>query len=218
MAPCCVIAYAMRTWPVSCSTPTRFQSFSAALRCQTLRLRRMRTARSRTCSRGTRAWLQSTSTKTMMRCVTGKACVSLLLFIVAAAQFFQLYTGLLRSDNFVTRRQSLKVVDLLTCANKPCSPFTTQLLGELLLNRANVQIMMRYVADVNNLMLMMNLLKDSSRSIQYEAFHVFKVCQTTLPARSPFLNNPNRCLLPIRKSPRPLSTSLRSTRRSWSST
>lgn len=50
-----------------------------------------------------------------------------------------------------------------------------QLLGELLLNRANVQIMMRYVADVNNLMLMMNLLKDSSRSIQYEAFHVFKV-------------------------------------------
>jgi hypothetical protein len=31
------------------------------------------------------------------------------------------------------------------------------------------------VADVDNLCLMMNLLKDPSRSIQFEAFHVFKV-------------------------------------------
>lgn len=51
----------------------------------------------------------------------------------------------------------------------------TQLLGELLLDRVNVKIMMQYVSDVNNLILMMNLLKDSSRSIQFEAFHVFKV-------------------------------------------
>ncbi len=50
-----------------------------------------------------------------------------------------------------------------------------QLLGELLLNRANVKVMMRYVSDVNNLKLMMILLKDNSRSIQFEAFHVFKV-------------------------------------------
>ena len=33
---------------------------------------------------------------------------------------------------------------------------------------------MRYVSDARNLQLMMNLLKDSSRSIQFEAFHVFK--------------------------------------------
>jgi hypothetical protein len=33
----------------------------------------------------------------------------------------------------------------------------------------------QYVADVDNLCLMMNLLKDPSRSIQFEAFHVFKV-------------------------------------------
>ena len=180
-------------------------------------------------------------------------------------QFFKLYTELLRSDNYVTRRQSLK------------------LLGELLLDRSNVKIMMQvwfaagavraacsaraclarivsgtgvlaaaasrimmqvwhhagrrlawnchcsrrrccrrcaaaaaaagcpycaaagccaaaaaagpqhrrpridraassrlccavqYVADVDNLCLMMNLLKDPSRSIQFEAFHVFKV-------------------------------------------
>ena len=126
-------------------------------------------------------------------------------------QFFKLYTELLRSDNYVTRRQSLK------------------LLGELLLDRSNVKIMMQvgglaacvsvcvrgggekrllvpglplvvsknwpavhhashppalsriarphlqYVADVDNLCLMMTLLKDPSRSIQFEAFHVFKV-------------------------------------------
>ena len=54
-------------------------------------------------------------------------------------------------------------------------PVLAQLLGELLLDRANVKVMMRYVTDVKNLQLMMILLKDSSRSIQFEAFHVFKV-------------------------------------------
>lgn len=33
---------------------------------------------------------------------------------------------------------------------------------------------MKYVTDPDNLKLMMILLKDSSRSIQFEAFHVFK--------------------------------------------
>lgn len=51
-----------------------------------------------------------------------------------------------------------------------------QLLGELLLERSNLKVMVRYVADEDNLKLMMNLLRDSSRSIQFEAFHVFKVC------------------------------------------
>lgn len=50
-----------------------------------------------------------------------------------------------------------------------------QLLGELLLDRANVKVMMRYVSDSKNLQMMMMLLKDNSRSIQFEAFHVFKV-------------------------------------------
>lgn len=49
-----------------------------------------------------------------------------------------------------------------------------QLLGELLLDRTNTRIMMKYVTDPDNLKLMMILLKDSSRSIQFEAFHVFK--------------------------------------------
>jgi hypothetical protein len=73
------------------------------------------------------------------------------------ADFFAAYAGLLRSSNYVTRRQSLK------------------LLGELLLDRSNVRLAMRYVSDARNLMVIMNLLRDPSRSIQFEAFHVFKV-------------------------------------------
>ena len=64
-----------------------------------------------------------------------------------------------------------------------------QLLGELLLERSNLKVMVRYVADEANLKLMMNLLRDSSRSIQFEAFHVFKVrdayqllCCVSLPS------------------------------------
>lgn len=80
------------------------------------------------------------------------------------SEFLAHYETLLESDNYVTRRQSVK------------------LLGELLLDRANVKAMMLYVSDVANLKLMMNLLKDSSKSIQFEAFHVFKV----------FVANPNK--------------------------
>jgi calcium binding protein 39 len=79
-------------------------------------------------------------------------------------QFFAGYTMLLKSDNYVTRRQSLK------------------LLGEILLDPANAKTMMRFVTDAENLKLMMVLLKDSSKSIQFEAFHVFKV----------FVANPNK--------------------------
>ena len=35
--------------------------------------------------------------------------------------------------------------------------------------------MLRYINEPKNLMLMMNLLRDKAPSIQYEAFHVFKV-------------------------------------------
>lgn len=49
-----------------------------------------------------------------------------------------------------------------------------QLLGEILLDPTNARTMMMYVSDEDNLKLMMVLLKDSSKSIQFEAFHVFK--------------------------------------------
>ena len=61
---------------------------------------------------------------------------------------------------------------LACCQTDACD---LQLLGELLLDRANSKVMLKYVADPMNLMMMMILLKDNSRSIQFEAFHVFKV-------------------------------------------
>jgi calcium binding protein 39 len=79
-------------------------------------------------------------------------------------QVFEHYAKLLHSENYVTKRQSLK------------------LLGELLLDRANFAVMTRYISHAANLKLMMTLLRDKMRSIQYEAFHVFKV----------FVANPNK--------------------------
>ena len=65
-----------------------------------------------------------------------------------------------------------------------------QLLGELLLDRANVKVMMRYVGDPANLKLMMILLKDSSRSIQFEAFHVFKAGPSLMLMRAEVQRQP----------------------------
>ncbi|ESN92199.1 hypothetical protein HELRODRAFT_89777 [Helobdella robusta] len=71
--------------------------------------------------------------------------------------FFKSYHSLISSDNYVTRRQALK------------------LLGELLLERNNFSIMTRYISNPDNLLMIMNMLKESSKNIQFEAFHVFKV-------------------------------------------
>lgn len=53
-----------------------------------------------------------------------------------------------------------------------------QLLGELLLDRHNFQTMTRYISSPDNLKLMMIMLREKSRNIQFEAFHVFKVLVT----------------------------------------
>lgn len=74
-------------------------------------------------------------------------------------RFFSSFTTLLMSGNYVTKRQSLK------------------LLGEILLDRANFNVMTRYIASEGNLKMMMIMLRDKSRNIQFEAFHVFKVCR-----------------------------------------
>lgn len=39
--------------------------------------------------------------------------------------------------------------------------------------------MTRYISNPENLKLMMNMLKEKSRNIQFEAFHVFKVREIT---------------------------------------
>ncbi|XP_040269344.1 calcium-binding protein 39-like, partial [Bufo bufo] len=79
-------------------------------------------------------------------------------------RFFSEYEKLLHSENYLTKRESLK------------------LLGEFLLDRHNFTIMTKYISKPENLKLMMNLLRDESPNIQFEAFHVFKV----------FVVNPNK--------------------------
>ena len=79
-------------------------------------------------------------------------------------RFFAMTDALVQSANYVTKRQSLKM------------------LGEILLDRSNYNIMTRYIANEANLKLMMNFLRDKSRNIQYEAFHVFKVSGSCLPS------------------------------------
>ncbi|GAB2284743.1 hypothetical protein Dimus_019197 [Dionaea muscipula] len=64
---------------------------------------------------------------------------------------------LLESSNYITRRQAVK------------------LLGDILLDRSNTVVMVRYVSSKDNLRILMNLLRESSKSIQIEAFHVFKL-------------------------------------------
>jgi len=49
------------------------------------------------------------------------------------------------------------------------------LLSELLLDRDNFAIMMRYIVDRSNLRIIMGLLRHNQPNIQFEAFHVFKV-------------------------------------------
>ncbi|OIV89286.1 hypothetical protein TanjilG_23746 [Lupinus angustifolius] len=72
--------------------------------------------------------------------------------------FFDEYNSkLLESSNYVTRRQAVK------------------LLGDMLLDRSNSHVMTQYVSSRDNLRIFMNLLRESSKSIQIEAFHVFKL-------------------------------------------
>ncbi|XP_042064679.1 calcium-binding protein 39-like isoform X1 [Salvia splendens] len=79
-------------------------------------------------------------------------------------EFFEQYEKLLTSANYVTRRQSLK------------------LLSDFLLESPSTHIMKRYIGEVRHLKIMMTLLKDSSKNIQLSAFHIFKV----------FVANPNK--------------------------
>ena len=52
--------------------------------------------------------------------------------------------------------------------------------------------MTRYIADETNLKMMMNLLRDKSKNIQFEAFHVFKVCPYASGVRTASALNPGR--------------------------
>ena len=72
--------------------------------------------------------------------------------------FSEYHTHLVLAVSYVTKRQGIK------------------LLAELLLERANYDVMMRYVDNKEFLKQSMLIIsKDDRKMIQYEMFHVFKV-------------------------------------------
>jgi calcium binding protein 39 len=71
--------------------------------------------------------------------------------------FFARYNKLLQTEDYVTKRQALR------------------LLGEILLNRDFKDVMLQYVGEEQFLQVQMNLLRDHSKAIQVDAFHIFKV-------------------------------------------
>jgi len=79
-------------------------------------------------------------------------------------EFFAMYNEHLQAEDYVTKRQALR------------------LLGEILLDRRFMRVMLSYVSDEQFLQIHMNLLRDSSKAIQADAFHVFKI----------FAANPNK--------------------------
>ncbi|ODV64558.1 Hym1p [Ascoidea rubescens DSM 1968] len=72
-------------------------------------------------------------------------------------QFIKNINNLLINGNYVTKRQSIK------------------LLSDLILERSNNLLMTTFVSYPENLKLIMTLLSDRSKNIQLEAFNVFKV-------------------------------------------
>ncbi|KAG8386055.1 hypothetical protein BUALT_Bualt03G0109200 [Buddleja alternifolia] len=71
--------------------------------------------------------------------------------------FAEFNSKLLESSNYMTRRHAIK------------------LLGDILLDRSNSGVMIRYVSSKANMRVLMNLLRESHKSIQIDAFHVFKL-------------------------------------------
>ncbi|KAG5232050.1 MO25 protein [Salix suchowensis] len=72
--------------------------------------------------------------------------------------FFQGYNSqLLQSPSYITRRHVVK------------------LLGDMLLDRSNSSVMIRYVSSLDNMRILMNLFRDSNKTIQLDTFQVFKL-------------------------------------------
>ncbi|KAJ6401421.1 hypothetical protein OIU84_016769 [Salix udensis] len=72
--------------------------------------------------------------------------------------FFQGYNSqLLQSPSYITRRHAVK------------------LLGDMLLDRSNSSVMIRYVSSLDNMRILMNLFRDSNKTIQLDTFQVFKL-------------------------------------------
>lgn len=84
--------------------------------------------------------------------------------------FFEEYHALLLSEDYATKRQALR------------------LLGDMLLDRQFSSVMLVYACRERFLQLHMNLLRDASRTIQLDAFQVFKLFAAN-PHKPPRVQN-----------------------------
>jgi len=73
------------------------------------------------------------------------------------SDFFEKFNVLLQGDDYVTKRQALR------------------LLGEILLDRSFMKVMLAYVGNEQYLPFHMNLLRENSKVLQVDAFHIFKI-------------------------------------------
>jgi len=85
-------------------------------------------------------------------------------FLNNQKEFFKNYRELIQTNNYVAKRESL------------------HLLGDILLDKANYNVMSAFVRSSTNLKVVMNILIEKSKSVQFEAFHIFKL----------FLANPKK--------------------------
>lgn len=78
--------------------------------------------------------------------------------------------SLIKDGNYVNKRQSIK------------------LLSQLILQKQNNNLMRNYIGEAENLKIIMNLLSDKSRNLQFEAFQVFKVFVANPKKSKPILD------------------------------
>eukprot|EP00270_Netrium_digitus_P011969 TRINITY_DN3843_c0_g1_i1.p1 TRINITY_DN3843_c0_g1~~TRINITY_DN3843_c0_g1_i1.p1 ORF type:complete len:364 (-),score=105.71 TRINITY_DN3843_c0_g1_i1:144-1235(-) len=72
--------------------------------------------------------------------------------------FFERYNKLILSTSYITRRTA------------------TKMLADMFLDRANLAVTVRYMSSTSNMRIVMNLLKEEkSKTIQMEAFNIFKI-------------------------------------------
>lgn len=103
---------------------------------------------------------------TIKECLTRHRAIVAIFLEEKYSFFMNIFLPFLESTNYITKRQSLK------------------LLGELLLDRCNFETMIIFIGKGKNLKQIMNLLRDTSKTIQGEAWHIFKIFIAN-PAKTP---------------------------------
>ncbi|RLN42815.1 putative MO25-like protein [Panicum miliaceum] len=99
---------------------------------------------------------------------------------VLESQHFRSFFDYIQFPDFNVQSDVFKTFkELMTRHKSTVAEFFTKnydwLLRDILLERSNAAVMARYVSSKEHLIILMNLLRDQSKAIQVEAFHVFKL-------------------------------------------